>query len=367
MALGLIAAGVALTGLNLAKGGLLQRSIPAYADFGTCGQGLRERGDVKLRGVLVGRIGSIRRVVGKCRVELALFPESIGQIPHNAGAQIRAKTVFGEKWVELLYPQRPSEKSLGEHDVIPADRTIDPLEVETILNLSLPLLEAIDPENLAGALEALASGFSGRERAAIRAIDASAGALAPVKDNPRLVRRAIGQLKQSGDVLRRVEGDLFRSLDNLDRLNRFVSSERRLIAANLQKAPALLHELSALFQTRFADLTTIVNKGATVVSLLAARSGDLDRLLDVLPRFNSAWIRNLSYVCEHRQVTDEPTGPRVPGRCWRVHAFNAFSRGGYGTGGRGPERGSAPEEQGDIERILTSPLPEDLVLQDGRP
>src|SRR3712207_328979 len=129
-----MAGATALTGLTL-TGDLFANSANAFAEFENCGQGLREGGDVKLRGVLVGRIGPISRkdATGHCRVALKLFPEEVKQVPSNSGAQIRAKTVFGEKWVEILYPEAP-QGTIAAGDVIPLDRTIDPLEVETILN-----------------------------------------------------------------------------------------------------------------------------------------------------------------------------------------------------------------------------------------
>jgi hypothetical protein len=86
----------------------------------------------------------------------------------------------------------------------------------------------------------------------------------------------------------------------------------------------------------------MVDRGATVVGVLAARADDLDRLLNVLPKFNSSWIRNLNHVCRYRQATDEPgksVGDRVPGRCWRVHNLISHSQGPYRDDGR---RESAP-------------------------
>ena len=166
-------------------------SDSAFAEFSTCGQGLHTRGDVKLRGVN-------RSDSGGCRVTLGLFPDDLETIPANVGAQVRAKTVFGEKWVELLYPDDPSEEHIAVDDVIGTDRTIDPLEVETILNIALPLLDAIDPEHLAGALDALAAGFAGHEDAAIRGIESGTEALQPLIDNQDLVKESLNQLAESG-------------------------------------------------------------------------------------------------------------------------------------------------------------------------
>jgi virulence factor Mce-like protein len=330
----LVAGLVALTGLTL-TGAVGAATVTAYADFEVCGQGIRPGGDVKERGVLVGRIGKIERVEGVCRIQLDLKPDAIDQIPANVGAQVRAKTIFGEKWVELLYPDDPDGQTIAADDIIPKDRTIDPLEVETILNVALPLLDAIDPEHLAGALEALASGFIGHEDAAIRGIEKGIQALKPLNDNKDLVASGIKQLADSSAVLSRVDADLLTALGNLDDLNRWATDNSELIKTNFQKAPQLLGELTDLFEARFVDITKIVDRGATVIGVLAARQGDLDHLLNSLPKFNSAWIRNLNHVCRYRQQTDEPgksAGDEVPGRCWRVHNLISETRGPYAPG-----------------------------------
>jgi phospholipid/cholesterol/gamma-HCH transport system substrate-binding protein len=285
--------------------------------------------------VLVGRIGKIERVDGACRIQLELKPDSTDQIPANVGAQIRAKTIFGEKWVELLYPDEPDDQTIAAGDIIPTDRTIDPLEVETILNVALPLLDAIDPEHLAGALEALASGFVGHEDAAIKGIEKGIEALRPLNDNKDLVASGIDQLASSSEVLARVDDDLLRALGNLDDLNRWTTDNQELIKTNLAKGPALLDELTDLFEARFVDISKIVDRGATVIGVLAARQGDLDHLLNSLPKFNSLWLRNLNAVCRYRQATDEPgkaVGDVVPGRCWRVHNLISDTRGPYAPG-----------------------------------
>ena len=330
----------------LVNGGLTNPRTPAYAVFENCGQGLRVRGDVKLRGVLVGQIETIEKVVGgDCKVEIGIFPEDLHEIPSNVGAQVRAKTIFGEKWVELLYPKEPVDSRLAENDVIGTDRTIDPLEVETILNTALPLLDAVDPENLAATLGALKSGFVGHEDAAIRGLEAGIEALKPLNNNKGLLNLGITQLKESGEVFQDVDSDLLAALDKLDDIQRFTIDNQALIAENFDKVPRLLDELTLLFTTRFNDFTKLVDNGATIIGILAARTHDLDQLLKVLPRFNAAWIRNLNHVCRFRQATDEQgksVGSRVPGRCWRVHNIISESQGAYH--GDGPKPKAASDE-----------------------
>lgn len=337
-------------------------SQPAAAVFSNCGQGLREGGDVKTRGVLIGRIETIRRLRnGDCRVDLALIPAKTEEVPNNVTAQIRAKTIFGEKWVELLYPDDPVEERIERGRVI--EETIDPLEIETILNIALPLLDAIDPEHLAGALEALAGGFVGHEEAAIRGIEAGTEAVRVANENTPLFKKGVDQLAETAEVLDRIDEDFLDAMERLDRVNRFTIENAGLIASNLNKAPELLRELSVLFETRFVDLTKIVDRGATVIGVLAARSDDLERLLRALPKFNSGWIRNLDHVCRYRQVPSEPgtsVGDRVPGRCWRVHNLLSQSQGAYPPG---KEPRPNRTTQADYEALgLIDPSPLDLLL-----
>jgi hypothetical protein len=215
------------------------------------------------------------------------------------------------------------------------DRTLDPLEVETILDTALPLLESVDPENLAATLEALKTGFAGHEEAVIRGMQAGIEALKPLNDNEDLLNKGIGQFRDTGEVFEEVDNDLLAALDKLDTVQRFTVDNQGLIADSFDKVPRLLDELSLLFNTRFADFTKLVNQGATVIGIVAARTDDLEKLLEQLPRFNAAWIRNLNHTCRFRQVTDEPgksTGSRVPGRCWRVHNIVSESQGAYPPG-----------------------------------
>lgn len=365
VALGLLAGAVVLTWFFL-TGAIQPGAVNAFADFEHCGQGLREGGDVKLRGVLVGTIGKIERTEDKlCRVELELFPEDTEHVPANSMAQIRAKTVFGEKWVELLLPEDEVDDRMAENDVIPVDRTIDPLEVETIMNTGMPLLEAVDPENLAATLQALVEGFRGHEDAARKGIDQGQLALEPFLENDRLVNKGITQLDESAEVFQDTDQTLLAALDNLDELNRFTIRNRGLVEENLSKAPQLLRELSTLFEQKFKDIEALVNSGATVIGILADRTDDLDLLLEALPKFNAGWIRNLDHVCRARQPGGEvERGDRIPGRCWRVHNLVADSRGAYKED---PARDGKPpdEDEGEDDedaRLATGPNGEKLAV-----
>src|SRR5688572_5474021 len=109
VALALFVGAVAVTGRFLAGG--FQGGVRVSAVFSSkgVGQQLPIGGDVKVRGVLVGRIAGMELADdGTAVVELRLDQDV--ELSRDSAAEIRSKTIFGQKWVELI----PPESETGE-------------------------------------------------------------------------------------------------------------------------------------------------------------------------------------------------------------------------------------------------------------
>ena len=72
---------------------------------------------VKLRGVQVGRVASIQGGSQPVALTLEIDKDKVKDIPANVEAQIRATTVFGAKFVDLIYPSDPSPQRLAAGQV----------------------------------------------------------------------------------------------------------------------------------------------------------------------------------------------------------------------------------------------------------
>ena len=68
---------------------------------------------VKMRGVEVGRVASVRRTAGPVSLTLELFPDQMHHIPANVTAEIKATTLFGVKYVELVPPIGSQPSAIG--------------------------------------------------------------------------------------------------------------------------------------------------------------------------------------------------------------------------------------------------------------
>ena len=126
------------------------------------GNQLAPPADVKLRGMIVGEVRSVSSNGKRATVDLALQPRTVGLIPANVTARLLPKTLFGEKFVDLQIPPRPSQARLSEGDVITQDRTSTAIELERVLDNLLPLLRTINPGKLNATLNALATALEGR-------------------------------------------------------------------------------------------------------------------------------------------------------------------------------------------------------------
>ncbi|MFC5219148.1 MCE family protein [Streptomyces coerulescens] len=128
----------------------------------TLGNQLDPRADVKLRGLLVGEVREVRADGTKATLDIALKPEHVRSIPSNVRARLLPKTLFGEKYVDLVPPARSSTRPIRAGDVITQDRTRAGIEVQHLLNDLLPLLRTVQPGKLNATLSALATALEGR-------------------------------------------------------------------------------------------------------------------------------------------------------------------------------------------------------------
>ena len=126
------------------------------------GNQLSAPADVKLRGLIVGEVRSVSSAGDGATIDLALDPSKVGLIPANVEAQLLPKTLFGEKFVNLVIPESPSDQHLRAGDTIGQDRSSTAIETERVLNDFLPLLRSLKPAQLSLTLNAVSSALRGR-------------------------------------------------------------------------------------------------------------------------------------------------------------------------------------------------------------
>ncbi|MGW5605569.1 MCE family protein [Streptomyces sp. NPDC003753] len=126
------------------------------------GNQLEPRADVKLRGLLVGEVRAVHADGTKATLDLALKPQYVTFIPSDVHARLLPKTLFGEKYVDLVPSTDDTARHIRAGDVIAQDRTKAGIELQRLMNDLLPLLRTVQPGELDATLSAFATALEGR-------------------------------------------------------------------------------------------------------------------------------------------------------------------------------------------------------------
>jgi phospholipid/cholesterol/gamma-HCH transport system substrate-binding protein len=230
-------------GFALLLVGLLGLSVLAYCKAftpvarvtlhtGHAGMQMLPGADVKLRGVLVGDVRTIAANGEDATLSLAIDPAQLPNVPDDVTARLLPKTLFGERYVELI--PGPSTAALRDGAVIGQDRSSSAVELEHVLDQALPLLQAIQPDKLAATLGALAYAVDGRGEMLGRDLSTANGYLTELnKQMPVIagdVRRLVtvldtydGALSDVLEVLRNATVTMKTITDQRDELARFLA------------------------------------------------------------------------------------------------------------------------------------------------
>src|SRR5947209_3172558 len=81
-----------------------QHSTPLKLEVSSAGEQLNKDADVKIHGLIIGRVSGQKLVDDHVLLSLAINKGQLSKIPANVEARILPKTLFGEKYVDLVIP-----------------------------------------------------------------------------------------------------------------------------------------------------------------------------------------------------------------------------------------------------------------------
>lgn len=196
---------------SLVFSGAFEATIPIEVTSDRAGLVMETGGKVKLRGVQVGRVAGLENDRGTVTLRLDIDRDEVKFIPANVSAQIRATTVFGSKYVELVYPDEPSKQRLHAGAVIRSRNVTT--EVNTVFENLTNVLKQIDAEKLNGVLSALAEGVRGDGDMIGQAVTGANNVLLQLNPRSDVIRKDWRSLKGFADAYGAAAQDIVRILD----------------------------------------------------------------------------------------------------------------------------------------------------------
>lgn len=187
------------------------------AELDTIGGSLAPGADVKLRGLVVGRVVELTATDdGGVRMTLSLQGDQISQIPADVLARVLPATVFGTTYVDLTSKARDVSKTghLAAGSVIPQDASTATLELQRALDGIDSLVDALGPARLSTVLHSLASALDGNGDDLGSLVDGFGNVTTELRFRVPLVRENLKLLAQNLRTLRDVAPDLLDAVDD---------------------------------------------------------------------------------------------------------------------------------------------------------
>jgi phospholipid/cholesterol/gamma-HCH transport system substrate-binding protein len=256
----LVVSVVALITLSIALfAGKLSTSVPVMLTSDRAGLVMYTGARVKLRGVEVGHVATISAKQGGpgVRLQLDIDRDQIKYIPANVGAQIKATTAFGTKYVDLIYPDDPSPKRLTSGQVLQS-RNVS-TEVNTVFQDLVDVLHQIDPQKLNGVLSALAEGVRGQGERIGEATTAANEVLIAYNDRMDTVGKDWRSFKAFNDAYAGAADHIVSILDAATTTSATIGSHESSLNALLLNTAGLAHSGINLIGPNAGNLVTGLN------------------------------------------------------------------------------------------------------------
>ena len=257
------------------------------------GTQLGQDADVKIRGIVVGRVAEQTSDGSRATLALRIRTDKVAYVPRNVVARLLPKTLFGEKYVDLVIPESGAAgETLRDGDSVAQDTSHEALEVERVLADLFPLLRALEPEKLNAALTAIAEGLQGRGEQLGQGLANLDAYLREINPRLRTIQADLSGLADLAESLEENADDILRIARNSVVSGRTLTSKEDTLAAFLRGVTGFTDELTELLETNGDELIYLAEASrrtlATVYPKRDALPGTVKGLLLTLTELNAA-------------------------------------------------------------------------------
>jgi virulence factor Mce-like protein len=250
----------------------------------TAGSQLQSASDVKVRGVIVGEVREVEARAGGATIEMAIYPEHLEKIPADVTARLLPKTLFGERFVSLELPEQPSSDRLADGDVIGEDRSENAIELQRVIDNTLPLLQAVEPQDLSYTLGAVAEALRGRGDRLGQNMAATGEYFGEINTVLPQLQSDISGLADFADTYNGAADDLLAVLDNLAVTNTTIVDQREQLRRTFTVGTSSANELAGFLETNERNIISLAATSRPVLGLFAEYSPVYPCLLEGLTR-----------------------------------------------------------------------------------
>ncbi|MEU0717287.1 MCE family protein [Streptomyces lavendulocolor] len=334
--------------------------------------GVYEGSDLRVLGVRVGTVGSVRPK-GK-EVEVTLLIDGGVRVPADAHAVIVAPSVVADRYVQLA-PAYTGGPEIRDGAVLPAARNATPLEVDQLYASITELSQALGPKGanadgaLAGLLDTGAANLKGNGKAIGDSIEQFGKAAKTLDRSSGDLFATLTHLQSFTTMLKDNDGDVRTAEQRLAAVTGFLAEDKENLGAALKELGTALAQVKTFIEDNRASLKKNVDLLVPLTRTLVDQRASLAEALDTAPLAAGNALR--AYDPVHRTLNGRANineigfGPGLPGGAGtRAGADGPPAANGPGTAGvpgavdaAGGPSGLVPLTPGRREALPALPLP----------
>ncbi len=246
---------------------------------------LNQHSDVKFEGLRIGEVRSISSNGRFATITLAIDNNRLGLLPDNIDAAIVPKTLFGEKFVDLRMPKVPDSARLAAGGVIRQSTTS--VEIGTLFTKLVPVLNALQPQQLSIILNNLAQALDGRGQLLANGLNQFTSFLTKVDPHLDTFTHDIGQFATTADIYANSAPDLLKVLSAAAGISReLLIPKDKEFGSFLDQVTATAAETKHVLAQNTTNLIRLSGRSLPVLALLDQYSSALPCFLKGLHTFS---------------------------------------------------------------------------------
>jgi len=318
-----------------------------HADFDDV-TGLLVNDNVKIAGVVVGKVTSVSVVDGRARVSFTVKKDV--NLGHDTTAAIRWRNLIGQRYV-YLYPGEDTVTKLQNGDNIGATQSV--VDLGELFNRLGPIVSAIDEKQVNDFLDTITQALDGNQDKLGKAIDDLSVLMKGLGSRDQAIGRLVENLNTVTGVITNRDQQIRVMLDNLVLISSTFSANTDTLDTALREFGDFSANLHEILANNSAEVDRIISNLALIsTDTISPKLTELDSALkgvDAASRaiFDSSrlgeWL-NEAILC----FTPDPT--TATGVCHQdlSQASASNTAAAANIGGRAPSPGSGSNALEDL-------------------
>jgi phospholipid/cholesterol/gamma-HCH transport system substrate-binding protein len=250
----------------------------SYTAYFTEAGGIKSGSDVRVSGLSVGRVSSVK--LDGTKVKVSFTVDDDVALGDRTEASIKTETVLGTKMLEIT--PRGDGKLSG---AIPVERTRSPYDLPTALGDLTSTISALDTTKLSSALTTLADTFKDTPPDLKVALEGVAQFSSTLDDRDAKLRNLLGNANKVTAVLAKRSDQIASLIVNANALLAELLTQRNSVDALMINLGAAARQISAVVNDNRTQLKPALDKLNGVLSILDNRKQELQRTLYLLPKY----------------------------------------------------------------------------------